>query len=51
MRAYIPELPPDILDGAINPLPGFDLTVSLDGALGGYKAMDERMALKVLTRY
>ncbi|MER7518877.1 zinc-dependent alcohol dehydrogenase family protein [Streptomyces sp. NPDC126499] len=48
VRAYIPELLPDILDGSIDPSPVFDLTVGLEGVPGGYRAMDERTALKVL---
>ena len=50
VRSYIPELLPDILDGTVDPSPVFDLTVGLDGVPGGYKAMDERVALKVLVR-
>lgn len=50
VRAYIPELLPDVLDGTIDPSPVFDLTVDLDGVPGGYKAMDERTALKVLVK-
>ena len=46
-RAYIPELLADVLSGAIDPSPVFDATVDLDGVPGGYKAMDERTALKV----
>jgi threonine dehydrogenase-like Zn-dependent dehydrogenase len=48
VRAYIPELLPDILDGTIDPSPVFDMTVGLEGVPEGYKAMDERTALKVL---
>ncbi|MDG4858670.1 zinc-dependent alcohol dehydrogenase family protein [Streptomyces sp. T-3] len=48
VRTYIPELLPDVLDGTIDPSPVFDLTVGLDGVPDGYKAMDERTALKVL---
>ncbi|TVL90974.1 zinc-dependent alcohol dehydrogenase family protein [Streptomyces sp. SAJ15] len=48
VRTYIPELLPDILDGTIDPSPVFDVTVDLDGVPEGYKAMDERTALKVL---
>ncbi|MET9561095.1 MULTISPECIES: zinc-dependent alcohol dehydrogenase family protein [Streptomyces] len=48
VRAYIPELLPDVLDGTIDPSPVFDLTVGLDGVPDGYKAMDERTALKVM---
>ena len=46
-RAYIPELLADVLSGAIDPAPVFDATVDLDGVPGGYRAMDERTALKV----
>ncbi|MEU8518335.1 zinc-dependent alcohol dehydrogenase family protein [Streptomyces sp. NBC_01216] len=48
VRAYIPELLPDVLDGTIDPGPVFDLAVGLDGVPAGYRAMDERTALKVL---
>jgi threonine dehydrogenase-like Zn-dependent dehydrogenase len=47
-RAYIPELLPDILDGRIDPSPVFDMTVDVEGIPGGYAAMDERRAIKVL---
>ncbi|WP_329319548.1 zinc-binding dehydrogenase [Streptomyces sp. NBC_01262] len=50
VRAYIPELLPDILDGRIDPSPVFDLTVDLDGVLAGYAAMDDRTALKPLVK-
>ncbi|WP_432584866.1 zinc-dependent alcohol dehydrogenase family protein [Streptomyces sp. HD1123-B1] len=46
-RAYIPELLADVLAGVIDPGPVFDHTVGLDGVPGGYRAMDERSALKV----
>ncbi|MFJ1754255.1 zinc-dependent alcohol dehydrogenase family protein [Kitasatospora sp. NPDC088134] len=46
-RAYIPELLPDVLSGAIEPGKVFDRTVGLDGVPEGYRAMDERTALKV----
>ncbi|MFD4527196.1 zinc-dependent alcohol dehydrogenase family protein [Streptomyces sp. NPDC058470] len=48
VRAYIPELLPDVLDGTIDPSPVFDVTVGLEGVPDGYKAMDGRTALKVL---
>ncbi|MEU2673263.1 zinc-binding dehydrogenase [Streptomyces sp. NPDC007164] len=51
VRTYIPQLLPDVLGGVIDPSPVFDLTVGLDGVPGGYKAMDERTALKVLVSY
>ncbi|MGR6974788.1 zinc-dependent alcohol dehydrogenase family protein [Streptomyces cynarae] len=46
-RAYIPELLPDVLSGAIDPGLVFDRTVDLNGVPNGYRAMDERTALKV----
>ena len=48
VRAYIPELLPDVLSGAIDPSPVFDLTVGIEDVPAGYKAMDERTALKVM---
>ncbi|WP_055701270.1 zinc-dependent alcohol dehydrogenase family protein [Streptomyces silaceus] len=46
-RAYIPELLPDVLSGAIDPGRVFDRTVDLDGVPDGYRAMADRTALKV----
>lgn len=46
-RAYIPELLTDVLAGTINPGLVFDRTVDLDGVPDGYRAMDDRSALKV----
>ena len=48
VRAYIEELLPDILDGTIEPGRVFDRTVDLEGVPDGYRAMDEREALKVM---
>ncbi|MEU8755492.1 zinc-dependent alcohol dehydrogenase family protein [Streptomyces chartreusis] len=48
VRTYIPELLPDVLNGTIDPSPVFDLTVGMEDVPAGYKAMDERTALKVL---
>ncbi|MBS1879577.1 MAG: zinc-dependent alcohol dehydrogenase family protein [Actinobacteria bacterium] len=50
VRAYIEELLPDILDGAIEPGRVFDRTVDLGGVPDGYRAMNEREALKVMVR-
>ncbi|MGW7052076.1 zinc-dependent alcohol dehydrogenase family protein [Streptomyces sp. NPDC054887] len=50
VRAYIPDLLPDVLDGTVDPSPVFDVTVGLDGVPDGYRAMDERTALKVLVK-
>lgn len=47
-RAYIPELLADVLAGSLDPSPVFDMRVGLDGVPGGYAAMNERTALKVL---
>ncbi|QFG22307.1 alcohol dehydrogenase catalytic domain-containing protein [Actinomadura sp. WMMB 499] len=49
-RAYIEALMPAVLDGTVDPGRVFDRTVSLDGVPDGYRAMDERRALKVLVR-
>ena len=49
-RAYIEELLPDVLDGAIQPGRVFDRTVGLDDVPAGYQAMAEREALKVLIK-
>ncbi|RZU75289.1 threonine dehydrogenase-like Zn-dependent dehydrogenase [Micromonospora kangleipakensis] len=46
-RAYIPELLAGVLDGTIDPSPVFDRSASLDQVPDGYRAMDERTALKV----
>ncbi|MFC9790305.1 zinc-dependent alcohol dehydrogenase family protein [Rhodococcus sp. NPDC127528] len=50
VRAYIEELLPDVLDGKIQPGRVFDRTVGLDEVPAGYRAMDDREALKVLVR-
>ena len=49
-RAYIPELLPDVMEGRIDPGRVFDRTVALDGVPDGYRAMNDREALKVLIR-
>ena len=49
-RAYIEELLPDVLDGRIEPGRVFDRTVDLDGVPDGYRAMNDRAALKVMIR-
>jgi threonine dehydrogenase-like Zn-dependent dehydrogenase len=48
VRAYIEELLPDVLDGRIQPGRVFDRSISLDEVPEGYRAMDEREALKVM---
>jgi threonine dehydrogenase-like Zn-dependent dehydrogenase len=48
VRAYIEELMVDILDGRIEPGRVFDRTTDLDGVPDGYRAMNEREAIKVM---
>jgi len=47
-RAYIDELLPDVLEGRIEPGRVFDRVVRLDEVPDGYRAMNEREAIKVL---
>lgn len=47
-RAYIEELLPDILEGRIEPGRVFDRVTNLDGVPDGYRAMNDRKALKVM---
>jgi threonine dehydrogenase-like Zn-dependent dehydrogenase len=47
-RAYIEELMPDILEGRINPGRVFDRVTDLDGVPDGYRAMNDRKAIKVM---
>src|SRR5205085_11235847 len=51
VRAYIEELLPDVLEGKIEPGRVFDLTTNLDGVPAGYRAMNEREALKVMIEF
>ncbi len=48
VRAYIEELLPDVLEGRIQPGRVFDRTVRLDEVGEGYRAMNDREAIKVL---
>ena len=50
VRAYIDDLMADVLQGTLDPSPVFTKTVDLDGVPEGYRAMDERDAVKVLVR-
>jgi threonine dehydrogenase-like Zn-dependent dehydrogenase len=47
-RAYIDDLLPDVLDGRIEPGRVFDRIVALDEVQDGYRAMNDREALKVM---
>jgi threonine dehydrogenase-like Zn-dependent dehydrogenase len=48
VRRYLPDLIELVLDGTIEPGKVFDLTLPLDQVAEGYKAMDERRAIKTL---
>ncbi len=50
-RAYIEELLPDVLEGRIEPGRVFDRVTNLDGVPDGYRAMNEREAIKVLIEF
>jgi threonine dehydrogenase-like Zn-dependent dehydrogenase len=50
VRAYVEELLPDVLEGRIEPGRVFDRVVGLDGVPDGYRAMNEREAIKVMVR-
>jgi len=47
-RAYIEELLPDIIEGRIEPGRVFDRVARLDEVPAGYRAMDDRQAIKVM---
>ncbi|WP_028922652.1 zinc-binding dehydrogenase [Pseudonocardia acaciae] len=49
-RAYIPEFLPDALAGLLPSGRVFDSTVKLEDIADGYRAMNDRTALKVLVR-
>ncbi len=48
VRKYLPDLLERTLSGRIDPSPVFDLTLPLEEVAEGYRAMDERRAIKVL---
>ena len=48
VRRFLPELVQLIWDGTIDPGKVFDLTLPLERAADGYRAMDQRQATKVL---
>jgi alcohol dehydrogenase len=50
VRAYAEELLGDVLQGTLDPSPIFTKTVDLDGVPEGYRAMDQRDAIKVLVK-
>jgi len=50
VRAYIEDLLPDVLEGNIEPGRVFDRTVGVDGVPDGYRAMNDREAIKVMIK-
>ena len=50
VRAYIDELLPDVLNGEIEPGRVFDRVIGLDEVPEGYRAMNERQAIKVMVK-
>jgi threonine dehydrogenase-like Zn-dependent dehydrogenase len=48
VRRYLPELLDRVLAGTLDPSPVFDLTLPMEQSAEGYRAMDERRAIKVL---
>lgn len=50
VRRYLPKLIDLVLNETINPGKVFDLTLPLDQVAEGYRAMDERRAIKTLLR-
>jgi threonine dehydrogenase-like Zn-dependent dehydrogenase len=50
VRRYLPELIDLVFNGTINPGKVFDLTLPLEQVADGYRAMDERRAIKTLLR-
>jgi threonine dehydrogenase-like Zn-dependent dehydrogenase len=50
VRQYLPDLIDRVWKGEINPGKVFDLTLPLEKVAEGYRAMDERLAIKTLLR-
>ncbi len=50
-RAYIEELLPDVLEGRIQPGRVFDRVTDIGGVPEGYRAMNEREAIKVMIAF
>src|SRR5437867_3064745 len=50
VRAYIAELLPDVLEGRIQPGRVFDRVINLDEVPDGYRAMNDRQAIKVMVK-
>ena len=50
VRRFLPELIDLVWNGKIDPGKAFDLTLPLEQVAEGYRAMDERRAIKALLR-
>lgn len=50
VRAYIPQLLPEVLEGRVQPGRVFDSTIGLDEVAEGYRAMNDRETIKPLVR-
>jgi threonine dehydrogenase-like Zn-dependent dehydrogenase len=50
VRAYVEELLPDVLEGRIEPGRVFDRAIGLDEVPEGYRAMNDREAIKVMVK-
>lgn len=50
VRSYITELLPDVLEGRIEPGRVFDRVVGINEVPDGYRAMDQREAIKVMVK-
>jgi threonine dehydrogenase-like Zn-dependent dehydrogenase len=50
VRAYVEELLPDVMEGRIEPGRVFDRVAGLDQVPDGYRAMNDREAIKVMVR-
>src|SRR6266446_9790900 len=50
VRAYIEELMPDVLEGRIEPGRVFDRVIGLEEVPEGYRAMNDREAIKVMVQ-
>ncbi len=51
VRAYIEELLPDVVEGRIHPGRVLDRKTNLDGVPDGYRAMNDRGAIKVMIEF
>ena len=51
VRAYMEELLPDVLEGRIEPGKVFDRVTNIDGVPDGYRAMNDREAIKVMIAF